>query len=476
MLIRNAQIRGEIRGNDTPGPQDVRLTGGAIAAIGQLAPLPGEPVLEAKGGMLLPGLHDHHIHLPALAARRASVVCGPPAVTCSQPLATALAAAPGEGWIRGILYHESVIGLPDATALDRLMPHRPLRIQHRSGRMWLLNSAALDLLLASAEPHPGLERIDGRYTGRLFDADAWLRAALGGQPPALGEVSRELAAYGVTGLTEMSPGNDAATAAYFAAEMASGALAQHCLLGGTLALVKAPQNHWRLGPAKLHLHEAALPDFDATVRFIAAAHAQGRPLASHCTTETELVFTLAALEAAGVLAGDRIEHAGIAPDHLIAEIATLGLAVVSQPHFIAERGDQYRVDVDAANRRALYRLRAFVEAGVVLAAGSDAPFGSADPWAAMRAAVTRTTPSGAIIGGAEALSPEQALSLYLADPENLARQRHIAPGMAADLCLLAVPWEVARTRLSASDLRATLIGGRLSHQSVDQAPVERDPG
>ena len=111
-----------------------------------------------------------------------------------------------------------------------------------------------------------------------------------------------------------------------------------------------------------------------------------------------------------------------------------------------------------------------------LAAGSDAPFGSADPWAARRAAVTRTTPSGAIIGGAEALSPEQALSLYLADPENLARQRHIAPGMAADLCLLAVPWEVARTRLSASDLRATLIGGRLSHQSVDQAPVERDPG
>ena len=469
MLIRNAEIWGA-------GLADVRLAAGRIAAIGTFAPLPGEAVLEAEGGALLPGLHDHHIHLPALAARRASVVCGPPAVSDADGLAKALAEAPGDGWIRGILYHESVMGLPDAAALDRLMPHRPLRIQHRSGRMWLLNSLALEVLLASATPPPGLEHDGPHPTGRLFDADGWLRTTLAGQPPALGPVSQALAAHGVTGITEMSPGNDAAAAAYFANEIASGALAQHCLLAGTLALAGAPREGWRLGPAKLHLHESALPDFDTTVAFIAVAHAQGRALASHCTTEAELVFTLAALEEAGARAGDRIEHAGIAPDHLIAEIARLGLAVVSQPHFIAERGDQYRADVEPELQSALYRLRSFLNAGVPLGAGSDAPFGAADPWAAMRAACQRVTPSGAVIGAGETLSPEEALALYLADPEDLPRQRRIAVGEPADLCLLDRPWREARLRLSADDVSATLIAGvivypPIANQRVDQPPA-----
>ena len=113
MLIRGAEIYGL-------GLADLRTQGAAIAEIGQLAALPGEAVLDAVGGALLPGLHDHHIHLSALAARRASLWCGPPAVTTAEDLAGLLAAAPGTGWLRGIGYHDSVMGLPDARALDRL--------------------------------------------------------------------------------------------------------------------------------------------------------------------------------------------------------------------------------------------------------------------------------------------------------------------------------------------------------------------
>jgi predicted amidohydrolase YtcJ len=93
-------------------------------------------VLDATGGALLPGLHDHHIHLTALAARESSVECGPPTVNSGEELARALSVA-GDGWLRGVGYHESVMGLPDAAALDRLRSDRPVRIQHRSGRMWL---------------------------------------------------------------------------------------------------------------------------------------------------------------------------------------------------------------------------------------------------------------------------------------------------------------------------------------------------
>ena len=63
-----------------------------------------------------------------------------------------------EGWIRGVGYFESVAGELDRARLDRLAPARPLRIQHRSGALWMLNSAAVDRL--------GLDRWDGRAGGR----------------------------------------------------------------------------------------------------------------------------------------------------------------------------------------------------------------------------------------------------------------------------------------------------------------------
>ncbi|MGA1850082.1 amidohydrolase family protein [Sphingobium sp. HT1-2] len=464
MLIRDAELWGK-------GRADLRIAEGQIAAIGTLAALPGEAVVDARGGALLPGLHDHHIHLAAHAVARASLPCGPPAVTSEADLAAALA-QPGEGWLRGIGYHESVAGLPDALTIDRLQAERPVRIQHRSGRMWLLNSRALDLLLALDAPPPGLERIDGRWTGRLFDEDGWLRRVLGGTPPALDAVGDELARHGVTGVTDMSPGNDGASLAWFAAERAAARLPQHLVAAGTLALADTPPPPGiAVGPAKLHLHENALPDFDQCVAFLRAAHDQGRAIASHCTTETELVFTLAALAQAGARPGDRIEHAGITPDLLLEQMVELGVQVVSQPHFIAERGDHYLRDVEPRERPLLYRLSAFARAGLVLAAGSDAPYGVADPWAAMRAAVSRETPNGAIIGQDEALTPEAALALYLADPLDLRRQRAVTVGSPADLCLLDRPWAQARDRLLAQDVAMTWIAGSVVHDRVDQTPA-----
>ena len=464
MLIRNAEIWRQ-------GRADVRITSGTIAAVGQLSLLEGEDILDAQGGALLPGLHDHHLHMAALAVARSSVRCGPPEVTNEADLADALS-QPGDGWLRGIGYHESVAGLPDARLLDRLAPHRPVRIQHRSGRMWFFNSLALALLLERAPPPPGLEREEGRWTGRLFDEDRWLRDALGSAPPSFAAISAELAGMGVTGVSDMSPGNDPAMAAHFVSEQASGRLLQRSVLAGTLALAGGMfSEEVRLGPAKLHLHESALPDLDATIQFLRAAHEQGRSAAIHCTTETELVFALAVLEAAEPMNGDRIEHAGISPDHLVAEMARMELQVVSQPHFIAERGDQYLRDVDRRDQPYLYRLGAFRRAGIVLAGGSDAPFGTCDPWAAMRAATSRVTAAGKVIGPDEALTPEEALALYLADPQGLGKERGIEPGAPADLCLLDRPWTEARLRLQAGDVRATLVEGSIVHDRVDQAPV-----
>src|SRR5262249_60460726 len=78
-------------------------------------------------------------------------------------------------WLRGVGYHESVAGPLDRGLLDRLVPERPLRIQHRSGAEWSLNSAGLRRLDLATAP-AGVERdTTGEPTGRLRRVGDWLR-------------------------------------------------------------------------------------------------------------------------------------------------------------------------------------------------------------------------------------------------------------------------------------------------------------
>lgn len=461
MLIRRAELQGAI--------VDVRIADDRIAAIGELSPQAGETMIEAAGGALLPGLQDHHLHLYATAAAQASVQCGPPAVHDVAALAAALrtadAALPSGEWLRGVGWHESVGGELDRRWLDAVLPARPARIQHRSGRMWLLNSAALAQLEQGADDP--LQREAGRATGRLYDADAWLRSRLGGRRPSLTALSRRLAARGVVGVTDTSHDNGPDTFAALAAAQQRGELLQAlCVMGDASLDAVASQPGLLRGARKFHLHDHELPEFDALCADIRAAHAADRGVAFHCVTRTDLAFALAALAESGVRAGDRIEHASVTPPELLAQIRELGLVVVTQPGFVAARGDAYLREVDAVDQPWLYRLRGFLDAGVPLAGSSDAPYGEADPWVAMAAAVSRRSATGQALGLDEALSPEQALALFTAPLEapGLAASQ-IEAGTVADLCLLRQPWGRARADLAAVEVRLCLRAGQLLHRA-----------
>ena len=117
MLIENAEIYGL-------NVADVRIENGHIAAIGSLQPREAEPVIDARGDALLPGLHDHHIHLMSYAASLQSIPCGPPHVATEAALAAVLKASVPQrgGWVRGYGYHESVAGAIDRTWLDHHDP------------------------------------------------------------------------------------------------------------------------------------------------------------------------------------------------------------------------------------------------------------------------------------------------------------------------------------------------------------------
>ena len=85
----------------------------------------------------------------------------------------------------------------------------------------------------------------------------------------------------------------------------------------------------------------------------------------------------------------------------MAELARLGVTVVTQPGFIADRGDDYRREL-ASELDDLYRVASLQAAGIPTVCSSDAPYGPADPWAVMRAAAQRRTPAGEVLGAAGA--------------------------------------------------------------------------
>ena len=236
---------------------DVALVDGRIAAIGPDLPLGGQ-ALDCGGDVLLPGLHDHHLHILALAARRQSVdLTGlVDAATVRDKLACGV---PADGWLRAVGYDERAAGLPDAALLDSWVGETPLRLQDRTGALWVLNSTGM-ARLGGRELPPGAERDgSGRPTGRFWREDPWLGAALPRGLPDLAALGRDLAALGLTALTDAGAHNGPVEAGLLA-----GALPQRLTLMGSEALVAG--DGYRLGALKLMIDERDPPDLDELTR------------------------------------------------------------------------------------------------------------------------------------------------------------------------------------------------------------------
>jgi predicted amidohydrolase YtcJ len=444
---------------------DVRLEAGRIAEVGEGLGGRGED-LDGRGGALIPGLVDHHIHLLATVAQAQSLRLegARDAAGFERLVRQTLAARPPGAWLRATGYHERIAGDLDRDVLDRLAPAHPVRVQHQTGSLWILNSRAIAALAEEAAPPEAERDAAGRLTGRIWRGDAWLRARLPAEPPDLAPLGRRLAACGITGLTDASVTTDARAGDILGQARRAGALPQRLTLMSAGPLDQPADGAFDVGAVKVLLDDAWLLDLDEFVRRIEAARRQGRPVAVHCVTAGEFALTLAAFEMAGATAGDRIEHGGVIPAEAIPALKRLELTVVTQPAFVFERGDRYLAEVDPADLGDLYRCASLLAAGVPVAGSSDAPYASPDPWAGIAAAVARRTREGRPIGIGERVDPATALGLYLGAREAAGGpRRRIAQGAPADLCLLRAPLAEALAEPSAEHVRATLVGGRIVH-------------
>lgn len=469
LTITNTEIEGHL--------VDVQIADGSITSITPLSErsnnklLRADTFIDADGGALIPGLHDHHTHILAFVAARSSVQCGPKSAANVEQLQAKLlgkaTALESTDWLRGVGYHESTAGLLDRFVLDRLIPNRPVRIQHRSGHAWFLNSAAL--LAVGLDPRsaptnlPGGIELDatGSPTGVLYGVDDWLGMRVPRTPLDLASAGAELSSYGITGLTDATPTTSREDLTLLVSAQRNGDLPQAITVMGGVDLPPDHEDDVPRGPVKLVLADHGLPNLDALISAFQKCRKLLRPIAVHCVTRIAVVMALAAWDEVGTIPGDRIEHGAVIPLELIARIGELGLAVVTQPGFIADRGDNYLADVEAHDQPHLWRCGSLIEAGIAVAGSTDAPFGPADPWIAIATAIDRRTPDGHFLGAHERLSPGNALNLFLTAPNKPGgAPRRITVDSTANLCLLDVPLSKLLTNPSSAHVRSTIIQGR----------------
>ncbi|CAL9357785.1 amidohydrolase [Streptomyces sp. enrichment culture] len=210
-------------------------------------------------------------------------------------------------------------------------------------------------------------------------------------------------------------------------------------------------------------------------RYIVEAHRCGWQVATHAIGDAALDVVLDAYEEAQrrhprADVRHRVEHAAVTSEAQVARIAELGLIPVPQGRFLSEIGDGLLSALGPDRSERAYRMRAFLDAGVVLPGSSDAPVVASHPLLSIHDMVNRRTASGAPIAPHEAVTAREALYAYTVGSAHAVHEEHrkgiLRRGMLADFTVLSDDLlAVAPERIGELTVGATVVGGRVAHDT-----------
>jgi predicted amidohydrolase YtcJ len=228
------------------------------------------------------------------------------------------------------------------------------------------------------------------------------------------------------------------------------------------------------------------PDPERMAHWIGRFARAGFQVATHTIGDAAARFTLAAYSAAGAAPGvrHRLEHLETLPDDLVAKIAAAGVTASMQPVHLAavKSGGNWSERLGPQRAARAFRMRDLLDAGAVLALGSDWPVADADPRLGLATARLRrlpSTPEESAVRPEQALTAHEALAGYTLAPalaageEGVSGRIHV--GMRADLTGLAVdPVDAPAEDLPDIPVWLTVVGGRVV--SAQAHPAASAPG
>jgi predicted amidohydrolase YtcJ len=500
-VVLAAHPDGRLETAEAVGIADGRVVSGGRADEVRAAAAAGARHLEFGDALIVPGLHDFHLHLVGLARSRREVRLGDAANPDElvRRVASAARSLPGGAWLLGGGWREEQLSPSVAERLRAVVGERLAWLGSHDGHsVWAspaaLGAGGIDRLTADL-PGGRIERdADGEPNGILREAAAnpvtAVRQRLSGADlaEALDETLAQLAAYGITGATDAG---DYDTAGGSGSEARYGDSFSNLLaadLGGRLrltvdipaeaiAIAAADRRRsgmmlddiglLRFGWAKLYAdgalgsRTAALfelyscgegsgtgilrVDRVALEETIVAARQAGIAMAIHAIGDRAVATVLDAVSAAPArrpgAPPDRLEHAQLVRAADRSRFAALDLTASMQP--LHAPSDRATVESCWAGCVELaYPWGSLARVGARLAFGSDAPIEPPDPWLGTFAAVHRRYPhEAADWTPAEAIHPIAALSAYTVGPASAfgrGDEGHLRPGAVADLAVLDV--------------------------------------
>jgi predicted amidohydrolase YtcJ len=506
--------------------QAVAIKDGLFQAVGsneQIRSLAGEGSqrIDLAGRAVTPGLIDAHNHFQVMGLMGDHYVPFlPPDVRSVADLQAALAGVvartPQGEWIQGYFMVVSEGRLPSRHDLDPVSPNHPVWIMQQGGHYGSANSLALQIAGVTADtPDPvgGVIERDGRgeptgvfYNHRAMDV---LRRHVPrySMERARANIVSTQPLFAACGMTSFQDNNVRGTDT-IATYLDVGRQGQMYLRGAIYYTLEWPGDLDRAlteiqydagsemlrfagfkflldGQAKMaYCHQPHsgerwdLPTWDPQIfkAAVRALHDTGLQICVHCAGDAAVDLTLDAFEEAMNAnprpdPRHRVEHAILTTPQSTQRMADLGVVVSTQPQFLRLAGDAYTSLYGEERARRAIVTREWLDAGVALALGSDAP---TTPWytpqVTLFGAVTRVTASNQRHEPDQALTVEEALrahtmgSAYASHEEE--SKGSIEEGKLADLAVWSQdPYTAPIQELWQIPIELTLVNGEVVYQT-----------
>ena len=504
-----ALVNGKIITMEPVNPQSdaVLIEDGVIVAVGGSGEIArrcqrlGGEVVELGDKVVVPGLHDCHVHMMGTGLN----ALGIDMYDCASiqdvldKVQEADRTYPETKWVFGKRLDESRLKEgrpPTAAELDAVSPKHPVYIIDRGWHYTLVNTRAFEMFGLTADT-PGVRAdSEGRPNGRLHDeANATAKMAFferqdaAQREAAFRYTAGAAAKKGVTTLHAQEGG------ALFADSDIPILTGITDALPVRVVLYWATEDHEKVLAAGLRQwggdilldgsigsRTAAFPDpyaddpstsgyllyEDEKVRgFILTALKNGLQVAFHAIGQLAVKQALDGLEAALRICPVqdhriRIEHFGFPTRADVERAARLGAVISTQPSFTFLRGGPgtvYNQRLGDARERAGYPLRRFLDAGITVGGGSDSDVTPIDPLLGMHAAVNPPYPENAV-------TPREALAMFTIEATKTAFEEKvkgsIKPGKYGDVTVLSKdPTAVAPDEIREIKAVMTIKGGEI---------------
>lgn len=509
---------------DQPQAEALLVRDNTIIAVGSAVDVrqqarPGYDDVSLQNRALIPGLCDAHIHLLWTGQNLqridlAEVASFDDALERIRQHAERL---PTGAWVRGHGWNHDLWNdrWPTAADLDRVTGGRPAILSRKDAHSAWANSAALQLAgINDGTPNPadGIIGRDehGKTNGMLFEGA--MQQVYGILPAATLRENMDALQAAITachryGITSVHIPDPAESLTALQALRTEGDVMLRCLYyiplyqldqAIALGIRSGLGDEWlRIGGVKIFSDGAlgsqtasmlepfvgsenrgvAMHTDPALHGMVRQAYTNGLAVKIHAIGDRANRIVLEAIAAALDALGEgdiapalpnRIEHAQHLHPVDMGRFSELNVVASMQPvHATA--------DIDAAERllgaeraASSYAWRALLDAGALLAFGSDSPVETFDPWTGIHAAVTRQRANGYPQGG---WHPEQRLDLrttleaYTVGPATVAGEQSVRgqlkPGMRADLVVLDTdPFAIDASDLWRTKTVQTFVSGR----------------